>query len=175
MIALGVPGAIIFLLDDTGFAHLGSFGGLVETPNIDRLAENGLRYNNFHTTALCSPSRATIMAGRNHHRIGLGSHSLTAAQNRARTSAFRRSAHGCSSRCRRWSGPDRPLDTRHRARKMVRVEEHDGAGPELPEWRPACAGTTTFARLPHRARPGKGEVDLAILGIPWHPERAGAV
>ena len=74
----GTPNVIVFLLDDTGFGHLGSFGGLIETPNIDRLAENGLRYNNFHTTALCSPSRATIMAGRNHHRIGLGSHSLTA-------------------------------------------------------------------------------------------------
>jgi len=76
--APGTPNVIIFLLDDTGFAHLGSFGGLVDTPNIDRLAANGLRYNNFHTTALCSPSRAAIMAGRNHHRIGLGSHSLTA-------------------------------------------------------------------------------------------------
>lgn len=74
----GTPNVIIFLLDDTGFAHIGSFGGLIETPTIDHLAENGLRYNNFHTTALCSPSRASIMAGRNHHRIGLGSHSLTA-------------------------------------------------------------------------------------------------
>ncbi len=74
----GTPNAIIFLLDDTGFGHFGSFGGLIETPNIDALAENGLRYNNFHTTALCSPSRAAIMAARNHHRIGLGSHSLTA-------------------------------------------------------------------------------------------------
>jgi arylsulfatase len=74
----GTPNVIIFLLDDTGFAHYGSFGGLIETPVIDRLGENGLRFNNFHTTALCSPSRAAIMAGRNHHRIGLGSHSLTA-------------------------------------------------------------------------------------------------
>ena len=72
------PNVIIFLLDDTGFAHIGSFGGLIDTPNIDQLAENGLRYNNFHTTALCSPTRASLMAGRNHHRIGLGSHSLTA-------------------------------------------------------------------------------------------------
>jgi len=61
-----------------GFAQVGSFGGLIETPNIDRLAENGLRYNNFHTTALCSPSHATLMAGRNPHAIGLGSHALTA-------------------------------------------------------------------------------------------------
>ncbi len=72
------PNVIIFLLDDVGFAQVGSFGGLIETPNIDRLAGNGLRYNNFHTTALCSPSRATLMAGRNPHMIGLGSHALTA-------------------------------------------------------------------------------------------------
>ena len=74
----GAPNVIIFLLDDTGFGQIGSFGGLIETPNIDALAANGLRYNNFHTTALCSPSRATLMAGRNPHAIGLGSHALTA-------------------------------------------------------------------------------------------------
>lgn len=75
----GAPNVVIFLLDDVGFAQLGkSFGGLINTPNIDKLAMNGLRYNNFHTTALCSPSRATLMAGRNPHSIGLGSHALTA-------------------------------------------------------------------------------------------------
>lgn len=72
------PNVIIFLLDDVGFAQVGSFGALIDTPNIDALAENGLRFNNFHTTALCSPSRATLMAGRNPHSIGLGSHALTA-------------------------------------------------------------------------------------------------
>ncbi|MCA0931272.1 arylsulfatase [Lutimonas saemankumensis] len=72
------PNVIIFLLDDVGFAQVESFGGLIETPNIDALAENGLRFNNFHTTALCSPSRASLMAGRNPHKIGLGSHALTA-------------------------------------------------------------------------------------------------
>jgi arylsulfatase A-like enzyme len=74
----GAPNVIIFLLDDTGFAQIGSFGGLVDTPRIDQLGEEGLRYNNFHTTALCSPSRASLMAGRNPHAIGLGSHALTA-------------------------------------------------------------------------------------------------
>jgi len=72
------PNVIIFLLDDVGFAQVGSFGALIETPNIDALANNGLRFNNFHTTALCSPSRASLMAGRNPHSIGLGSHALTA-------------------------------------------------------------------------------------------------
>jgi arylsulfatase A-like enzyme len=75
----GAPNVLILLLDDVGFAQLGqSFGGLIETPNIDKLAKNGLRFNNFHTTALSSPSRATLMAGRNPHSIGLGSHALTA-------------------------------------------------------------------------------------------------
>jgi len=74
----GTPNVVLFLLDDVGYAQLGCFGGLVETPNIDKLAANGLRYSNFHTCALCSPSRAATMAGRNPHTIGLGSHSLTA-------------------------------------------------------------------------------------------------
>ena len=74
----GAPNVFIILLDDVGFSQLGSYGGLVQTPNLDALAADGLRYNNFHTTALCSPSRAALMAARNPHRIGLGSHALTA-------------------------------------------------------------------------------------------------
>lgn len=76
--AAGAPNVMIILLDDVGFGQLGSFGGLIDTPNLDKLASNGLRYTNFHTTALCSPTRAALMAGRNHHSIGLGSHALTA-------------------------------------------------------------------------------------------------
>ncbi len=73
------PNVIIFLLDDVGFGQFSrQFGGLINTPNIDRLAENGLRFNDFHTMALCSPTRGSLMTGRNPHTIGLGSHSLTA-------------------------------------------------------------------------------------------------
>jgi len=74
----GAPNVLIWLIDDMGFGHSGAFGGLTPMPAIEGLAANGLRYNNFHTTALCSPSRASIAAGRNHHNIGMGSHSLTA-------------------------------------------------------------------------------------------------
>jgi arylsulfatase len=74
----GAPNVLLILLDDTGFGQLGCYGGLTDTPNMDRLAAGGLLYNNFHTTALSSPSRASILAGRNHHSIGLGSHALTA-------------------------------------------------------------------------------------------------
>lgn len=67
----GSPNIVIVLLDDTGFAHFGCYGSTIETPNIDRLAANGLRYTNFHTTALCSPTRACLLTGRNHHSVGM--------------------------------------------------------------------------------------------------------
>jgi arylsulfatase A-like enzyme len=69
----GAPNILMIVLDDTGFAQIGCFGGLgglIETPNIDRLADGGLRYNNFHTTALCTPTRASLLTGRNHHSVG---------------------------------------------------------------------------------------------------------
>jgi arylsulfatase A-like enzyme len=59
------------VLDDTGFGHLGCYGSPIHTPNLDRLAENGLLYNNMHTTALCSPSRSCMLTGRNHHSNGM--------------------------------------------------------------------------------------------------------
>src|SRR5438874_1848149 len=65
------PNIVAIVFDDTGFAHLGCYGSTIETPNIDRLAANGLLYTNFHTTALCSPSRACLLTGRNHHSVGM--------------------------------------------------------------------------------------------------------
>ena len=67
------PNVLIILLDDTGFANFGCFGSTIETPNIDALASNGLRYSNFHVTPLCSPTRASLLTGRNHHTVGMGS------------------------------------------------------------------------------------------------------
>lgn len=74
----GAPNVVLILLDDVGFGQIGSFGGLIQTPNLDGLSADGLRYTNFHSAALCSPTRAAIAAGRNHHSIGLGSHAMTA-------------------------------------------------------------------------------------------------
>ena len=67
----GSPNVVFILLDDTGFGHFGCYGSDIETPNFDRLAENGVRYSNFHTTALCSPTRSCLMTGRNHHSVGM--------------------------------------------------------------------------------------------------------
>ena len=69
--ATGRPNVVMIVLDDTGFAHFGCFGSTLATPTIDRLAANGLRYTNFHTTALCSPTRACLLSGRNHHAVGM--------------------------------------------------------------------------------------------------------
>jgi arylsulfatase A-like enzyme len=69
----GSPNVLYIVLDDVGFGQISCFGGLCETPNIDRLAANGLRYRNFHTTALCSPTRTCLLTGRNHHSNGMAS------------------------------------------------------------------------------------------------------
>jgi len=68
----GAPNVLIVLLDDVGFAQLGCFGSDIATPTFDRLAASGLRYANFHTTGLCSPTRACVLTGRNHHSCGMG-------------------------------------------------------------------------------------------------------
>src|SRR5258708_17511035 len=68
----GAPNVLVILLDDVGFGHASTFGGPVPTPTLDRLAKTGLKYNTFHTTALCSPSRAALLTGRNHHSVGTG-------------------------------------------------------------------------------------------------------
>ena len=65
------PNVLIILFDDMGFAHLGCYGSTIDTPNIDKLADQGLRYSNFHVTPLCSPTRASLMTGRNHHAVGM--------------------------------------------------------------------------------------------------------
>ena len=68
----GSPNFLIIVLDDVGFAHLGCYGSPIETPNMDRLAEAGVRYTNFHVPPVCAASRASLLTGRNHHSVGMG-------------------------------------------------------------------------------------------------------
>jgi arylsulfatase len=68
----GAPNVIYIVFDDMGFADLGCYGSEISTPHIDAMAAGGLRYTNFHTTALCSPTRAALLTGRNHHSVGMG-------------------------------------------------------------------------------------------------------
>ncbi len=69
---VGAPNVLVILLDDVGFGASSAFGGPIQTPTAERLAANGLKYNRFHTTALCSPTRAALLSGRNHHTVGMG-------------------------------------------------------------------------------------------------------
>ena len=68
----GAPNVLLVLIDDAGFGNPSTFGGSIDTPNYTRMADGGLRYNRFHVTALCSPTRAALLTGRNHHRVGYG-------------------------------------------------------------------------------------------------------
>ena len=68
----GAPNVLIVLIDDAGFGSSSAFGGPCQTPTFEKLAANGLRYNRFHTTALCSPTRQALLTGRNHHSAGMG-------------------------------------------------------------------------------------------------------
>src|SRR6195952_4349011 len=66
------PNIVLVLLDDVGFGASATFGGLIRTPTFDSLAANGLRYTNFHTCAICAPTRAALLTGRNHHSVHMG-------------------------------------------------------------------------------------------------------
>src|SRR5450432_150097 len=68
----GAPNILVILIDDAGFGSSSAFGGPCQTPNAERLAAGGLKYNRFHTTALCSPTRQALLTGRNHHAVGMG-------------------------------------------------------------------------------------------------------
>ena len=66
------PNILLIVLDDVGYGDLGAYGSEIQTPNMDRLADGGLRYSNFHSTPTCSPSRAALLTGRESHRVGMG-------------------------------------------------------------------------------------------------------
>ena len=68
----GAPNVLLIMTDDQGYGVSGTFGGVIPTPHMDRIAKAGLRYTQFHSTALCSPTRAALITGRNHHSVGFG-------------------------------------------------------------------------------------------------------
>ena len=92
----GAPNVLLVLIDDAGFGNPSTFGGPIQTPNYTRLAEGGLRYNRFHVTALCSPTRAALLTGRNNHAVGLR---LDRRVRRRLSPATRRSCPATARRC----------------------------------------------------------------------------
>ena len=100
----GAPNVLLIMTDDVGFGAPSTFGGVIPTPALDRVAAAGLRYTNFHSTALCSPTRAALITGRNHHSVGFGVRATD--QRRSRFAQLhrhhsRRSAPGAAAEIRR--------------------------------------------------------------------------
>ncbi|WLA62010.1 sulfatase-like hydrolase/transferase [Bradyrhizobium diazoefficiens] len=105
----GAPNILIVLFDDVGFSDFGCYGSSIKTPAIDKLAAEGLRYSGFHTTAMCSTTRAALLTGRNHHSVGVGclANSIPAipaiaARSRARRGRSPRCC-GCTAIATTWS------------------------------------------------------------------------
>ena len=98
----GAPNVLVVLIDDAGFGNPSTFGGPIETPNYSRMAERGLRYNRFHVTALCSPTRAALLTGRNSHTVGFGSiGEFSNGFPRLHGTCCRATARRCPGSCRR--------------------------------------------------------------------------
>ncbi|WP_375195192.1 arylsulfatase [Sphingobium sp.] len=121
----GAPNVVVVLTDDVGFGAASTFGGPVPTPNLDRLAARGLRYTRFHTTAMCSPTRASLLTGRNHHAVGAGIVTDTASGYPGYDGAIPRSAASIAQ-ILRYNGYSTAMIGKHH---NVPTSEQSPAGP----------------------------------------------
>jgi arylsulfatase A-like enzyme len=162
----GAPNVIIFLIDDIGFGHASSFGGAIPMPALDRVAQSGLRYNRFHTTALCSPTRVAILTGRNHHtnnagaimelatafpgNTGVRPQSVTPLAEILRQNGFSTAAFGKYHETAPWevsvSGPFDRWPTRSGFDKF-----YGFIGGETNQWAPLVYDGTVKVEVPHDA------------------------
>lgn len=157
------PNVLIILIDDMGFGQSSAFGGPVHMPNCEKLAQNGLRYNQFHTTALCSPTRVALLTGRNHHMCNMGSITETATAfpgqtgqrpnaiaplaEMLRLNGYSTSAYGKSHETAAWevspSGPTDRWPTRAGFDKF-----YGFIGGETNQWAPALYEDMSRVELP---------------------------
>ena len=181
----GAPNVVVIVLDDLGFAQLGCFGSDIATPAIDGLAAGGLRYNRFHVTSLCSPTRACLLTGRNHHAVGMGfltdipigfpgyngriPPSAATLPRILRDNGYSTFAVGKWHLAPRWEqsrvGPVRPLAARARLRALLRlprrrhqpVDARAGARQRLRR-----AAAPARGRLPPHRGPGRPGASASI-------------
>jgi arylsulfatase len=185
----GAPNVVLIMLDDVGFAAASTFGGPAPTPALDALAAQGLRYNNFHTTAVCSPTRAALLTGRNHHRVGFGTVNggesgfpgYTGMWNPQTASiaqvlhlnGYSTAAFGKWHNTPTWEvGPLGPYD---RWPTSLGFDYFYGfMGGEASQWRPFLYRNTTAVDPGVVLQPGYNfNVDIADQAIAWlHTERA---
>lgn len=187
----GAPNVVVVLLDDVGFGATSTFGGPAQTPVLDKLAAEGLRYNQFHTTALSSPTRASLLTGRNHHQVGFGTITEAAQGYPGYNSVWPKSAasipdilrrHGYSTAgFGKWhntptweSGPAGPFD--HWPSGLGFEYYYGFQGGETSQWQPALFRNTTLLAPP--ATPEQGyhlTSDITDDAIGWlHTHQAVA-
>ena len=180
--AAGAPNVLLVMLDDVGYGTCSTFGGPVPTPGVDKIAARGLRYNQFHTTALCSPTRAALLTGRNHHSVHMGGITEIANSFPAYDSAIPPETatlaeilkqNGYSTGCfGKWhltpSWEQNPAGPFDRWPTGMGFERFYGIiGAEASHWEPPVYDQTTPIE-PHRNQPGYHlSEDLADKAIEW--------
>ncbi len=177
----GAPNVLIVLIDDMGFGQSSAFGGPIHMPTLERLAKGGLKYNKFHTTALCSPTRAALLSGRNHHVNNMGSitetatafpgqtgqrpNSVTPLAEILRLNGYSTAAFGKSHETAAWevspSGPTDRWPTRSGFDKF-----YGFIGGEANQWSPALYEDMTKIEPPHDPKYHL-MTDLANQAIKW--------
>jgi arylsulfatase len=178
----GAPNILVILTDDVGFAASSTFGGPIPTPAMDRLAKSGLRYNNFHTTALCSPTRAALLSGRNHHSASTGvimelatgypgynslmSKSLGTFAEILKQNGYNTSWYGKNHNVPDWqSSQAGPFDLWPTG---LGFEYFYGfIGGDTSQWNPALFEGTKPIEPPHDAKDYFFDVDMADHTIDW--------
>lgn len=176
------PNVVVVLLDDVGFGSSSTFGGLIPTPTLDALAGEGLRYNQFHTTALCSPTRAALLTGRNHHRAHMGTvgeaatgfpgydsvipRSTATLAEVLRQNGYNTALFGKNHVTPMWElSPAGPFDRWPTGLGFERFYGFHGG--QTSQWEPAIYDQTT-PREPYRDNPDYHlDVDLADQAINW--------
>lgn len=178
----GAPNVVVILIDDIGFGHSSAFGGPCKMPTLERLATNGLKYNRFHTTALCSPTRTALLTGYNHHsnnagaimelatafpgNTGIRPQSITPMAEVLRLNGYSTSAWGKYHETPAWevsvSGPFDRWPTRSG------FEEFYGfIGGETNQWDPMIAQGTSFKRKPEHEEDYHFTTDMTNQAIAW--------
>ena len=175
------PNVLVVLIDDAGFGASSAFGGPCETPNFEKLANGGLRYNRFHTTALCAPTRAALLTGRNHHSVGMGAvtelatsapgnsslrpNTKAPSPRRFSSTATRLRSSASATRCRCSSSPVGPFDMWPTGSGFEYF--YGFIGGEDNQWYPSL---TRARRLSRPKTPEEGyhlTEDLADRAVAW--------
>jgi arylsulfatase A-like enzyme len=177
----GAPNVLIILLDDVGFGQASTFGGEIKTPTLSRMADEGISYNTFHTTAICSPTRAALLTGRNHQRVGNGTIAERAVDWDGYTGVIPKTSATLAEVLRHYGYSTAAIGKWHNtpANQTTAMGPFDrwptGHGfdyfygflaGETSQWEPRLVENTNVIEPPHNPKYHLSE-DLAQRGVDW--------